>query len=346
MEKEALPHVMPYVLKEEFENGIGLYREIFKAAKEKKIKPDHIQAAIEYLSQLLGNVEERNPRSILVFYPELYSNQEYLIHHAVNTAILALLFYARLKKPHQETIEVSLAALLHDIGHALSNPDLINSPKVLTTEEKLPLTNHPHLGYELLKSLKLPDVVLQGILFHHEKFDETGYPTMLPASRIPDSAKTVALVDLYDNIASDRPYSKGKSPQETLRIMLSLSGSYFSPEQVARFVRIMWQPLCGSKPFLLPGMIVRTNFGEVAKVTHIFEDHILKPDIEILIDRKNKLLQKPLPIKMKNDLERTLTKIYDEDHSKVILEKIQEKLQSVQEPEFKIELITKDEKKS
>jgi putative two-component system response regulator len=105
------------------------------------------------------------------------------------------------------------------------------------------MKTHTEIGYAILKEPKDSTLAMaQDIaLYHHEKFDGTGYPKGLKGSQIPVSARIMAISDVYDALRSDRPYKKGFSHKETLKIMTKgdsrVNGGHFDPEILNVFLR-------------------------------------------------------------------------------------------------------------
>lgn len=119
------------------------------------------------------------------------------------------------------------SSILHDIGK-VGIPDTIllkNGP--LSSEEFEIMKTHPIIGYEALKraSENLGDnsflkMAMDIILYHHERWDGTGYPEGLKGEDIPLSARIVRLSDVYDALTSKRPYKEAYSHEEAINIMM------------------------------------------------------------------------------------------------------------------------------
>lgn len=73
------------------------------------------------------------------------------------------------------------------------------------------------------------------VLYHHEKWDGTGYPVGLKGKAIPISARIAALCDVYDSLRSERPYKAPYSHEQAVAIILAESGSHFDPKIVRAF---------------------------------------------------------------------------------------------------------------
>ena len=75
-------------------------------------------------------------------------------------------------------------------------------------------------------------------LYHHEKWNGTGYPFGLEGKEIPLLARIVAVVDVWDAVTSDRPYRKAMSNERAIDLIYSESGNHFEPEVVDAFLQL------------------------------------------------------------------------------------------------------------
>jgi HD-GYP domain-containing protein (c-di-GMP phosphodiesterase class II) len=127
-----------------------------------------------------------------------------------------------------ELEHLGMCGMLHDVGKIKVPSAILNKPGALTPHEMRVMQSHASEGRKLLMSNQQVTAAAVDVAFsHHERLDGRGYPRGLDAPRIPHFAKIVAVVDAYDAINSDRPYSKGKSSLEALRILFEASGSHF-----------------------------------------------------------------------------------------------------------------------
>jgi HD-GYP domain-containing protein (c-di-GMP phosphodiesterase class II) len=74
---------------------------------------------------------------------------------------------------------------------------------------------------------------------HHERFDGAGYPRGLRGKEIPLAARLFAVVDVWDALASDRPYRKAWSQEDALAHIRAQSGKHFDPEAVELFLKVI-----------------------------------------------------------------------------------------------------------
>lgn len=109
---------------------------------------------------------------------------------------------------------------LHDLGKVRIADSILNKPGPLTEAEMKEIRKHPYYGFAMLTearqlTLESKTIVLQ----HHERFDGSGYPRGLKGKEIHLYGRLCALVDVFDALTSDRPYRKGMSCFEALKLM-------------------------------------------------------------------------------------------------------------------------------
>jgi len=134
----------------------------------------------------------------------------------------------------QKAEDLLHAAPMHDIGKIGIADNILLKPGKLTTEEYKEMQKHPLIGAEIIGDcesdlLKMAKAVA---LYHHEKWDGTGYPYGLSAEQIPVEARIVALSDVFDALTSARPYKQAWSIEETLQYIHQQKGLHFEPRLV------------------------------------------------------------------------------------------------------------------
>ncbi len=137
------------------------------------------------------------------------------------------------------------AAPLHDIGKVGIPDAILLKPGKLTEQEFEIIKKHAVIGGTTLGCVKdkypQNEFIKMGIalaMFHHEKWDGTGYPEGLAGEEIPLSARIMALVDVYDALRSERPYKKPFPHGESCRIIREGRGTHFDPAVVDAFLSI------------------------------------------------------------------------------------------------------------
>ena len=131
----------------------------------------------------------------------------------------------------QKAEDLLHTAPMHDIGKIGIADSILLKPGKLTAEEYKEMQKHPLIGAEIIGDcesdlLKMAKAVA---LYHHEKWDGTGYPYGLSAEQIPVEARIVALSDVFDALTSARPYKQAWSIEDTLQYMRAQKGLHFEP---------------------------------------------------------------------------------------------------------------------
>ena len=111
---------------------------------------------------------------------------------------------------------LSISAILHDIGKIAVPEQILDKPGKLTDEEFDEVKKHPRAGTNIISAIPSYETIISGILYHHERWDGTGYPEGLKGEDIPLNARIICVADVYDALAADRPYRKAWSRQQAL----------------------------------------------------------------------------------------------------------------------------------
>ena len=116
---------------------------------------------------------------------------------------------------------LELAAPMHDTGKLGIPQAILRKPGPLDDQEWAVMKTHPRIGYDILSKSDAPvfRLAAEVALRHHEKWDGSGYPGGLSGQDIPESARIVALADVFDALSMKRPY---KEPWLIERIMTHL----------------------------------------------------------------------------------------------------------------------------
>ncbi|WP_302582973.1 HD domain-containing phosphohydrolase [Anaerostipes caccae] len=138
----------------------------------------------------------------------------------------------------QDSENAYFVALLHDIGK-IGIPDaVLKKQNRLTDKEYELMKKHPAIGADILKDIKMLDGLSNGTLYHHERFDGSGYPSGLKGDEIPLIARIISVADTYDAMTSTRCYRKGMGQETALAELKKQSGRQFDPKIVNQFLKI------------------------------------------------------------------------------------------------------------
>ena len=143
------------------------------------------------------------------------------LNHGLAVSNLAYAVAAELGQDEEFCYQMAIAGMLHDIGK-LKLTDYINGQEndPLLIEELKYVRMHSSLGYEELKDQGYSELVLQSVLYHHENYDGSGYPSNLRGDSIPLGARILRVCDVYAALSSDRPYRKAFDVSTVIELMI------------------------------------------------------------------------------------------------------------------------------
>ena len=143
------------------------------------------------------------------------------LNHGVVVSNLAYAVAVEMGLDEEFCYQMAIAGMLHDIGK-LKLTGYINGQErdPLLIEELKYVRMHSSLGYEELKDQGYSDIVLQSILYHHENYDGSGYPSNLSENSIPLGARILRVCDVYVALSSDRPYRKAFDVSTVIELMI------------------------------------------------------------------------------------------------------------------------------
>ena len=134
--------------------------------------------------------------------------------------------------------DLAHGVLLHDIGK-IGIPDaILLKPGALTPDEWKVMRTHPEIGKRLIEKIPFLHGAIPVVWCHHEKWDGNGYPRGLKGDEIPLNARIFSVVDAFDAMTFDRPYSQAIPFEAAITEIKRCAGSHFDPEVVESFMRV------------------------------------------------------------------------------------------------------------
>jgi putative two-component system response regulator len=163
--------------------------------------------------------------------------------HTERIGRTSALLAGELGLPEETVALVRRAAPLHDVGKLAISDAILLKPGRLTTEEFEVMKTHVIIGAEILARSRSPLVQMseQIALYHHERWDGTGYGSGLRGEEIPLAARIVAVADSFDALTHARPYKDPWPLPQAVAKIQSLAGEHFDP-RVAQAFEALDQP--------------------------------------------------------------------------------------------------------
>jgi len=158
--------------------------------------------------------------SVLLSLAEtIEAKDSYTRGHCQRLAQLGVQVGRRLDLDEGALIVLERAGYLHDIGKIAVPEAILLKPGPLDDEERRVMQRHPVVGAEICGPLRTFRGVIPPIRHHHEKLDGSGYPDGLRGQEISLEARIVGVVDVYDALASDRPYRPALPPASAFEVL-------------------------------------------------------------------------------------------------------------------------------
>ena len=167
------------------------------------------------------------------------AKDDYTGEHSVHVARNAALLAKELGWKDEQVYNIYYAGLLHDIGK-ISVPDaILHKPKSLDHDEWKIMKGHTTIGADILKDIRIVRMAGAVAMYHHERYDGTGYPLGLSAEDIPLEARIIAIADAYDAMSSNRVYRNKLSKEKILQELEKGRGTQFDPYLTDIFMNLV-----------------------------------------------------------------------------------------------------------
>jgi putative two-component system response regulator len=190
------------------------------------------QAYLETIDVLANTIESRDP---------------YTHGHVERVTAYAKCLAEELNWPEENLRSLEFGARLHDIGKIIVPDNILNKPGPLTIEEWVLMRQHTSAGAKILKGIRHLQVAVPFVLYHHERWDGSGYPKGLQGRNIPLEGRVLALADVYDALTTSRPYHPARPHHEVLRYLRIRAGTHFDPDLVEIFIQALERRGYGQK---------------------------------------------------------------------------------------------------
>lgn len=166
----------------------------------------------------------------------LKKHDEYTFIHTLNVAILSTALSEAIDLSRRVIHEVTLAALLHDVGKRAIPLDVLNKTGKFTDDEFRLVQMHPVEGARMLLATPgAPELAVIVAYEHHIRADLSGYPKVPRGWRLNLASRIVQVADVFDALRSHRPYRPALPLSEIVEIMRKDSGVFFDDDLLELF---------------------------------------------------------------------------------------------------------------
>ena len=182
------------------------------------------QAYLDTINVLANTIESRDPYT--------HGHVDRVVHYS---KVLA----NKLNWPLENMRMLEFGSRLHDIGKIFISDEILNKSVGLTPEEWNLVKQHPQKGAKILENITHLANAVPYVLYHHERWDGSGYPHHLSKREIPIEGRLLAITDVFDALTTDRPYHPRRKRQEVFDYLLSNAGILFDPDLVPIYIEAM-----------------------------------------------------------------------------------------------------------
>ncbi|MBL4937546.1 diguanylate cyclase [Clostridium sp. YIM B02515] len=221
--------------------------ELIKSADDalyraKFFNKNRVEAYHSILDELKEDIDDKNidlVTSIKTLISVINAKDRYTYGHVERVVIYSRLIADKLGLSEKDKKKLIYGAYMHDIGKINISEEILNKKMPLTKDEWEILKQHPVNGVEIIKPVESLMDISPLILHHHERYDGNGYPGKLKGEDIPYLARVLTVVDSYDAMTSNRPYSKSKTQEEAIVELKKCSGTQFDSSIADAFVEVI-----------------------------------------------------------------------------------------------------------
>ncbi len=212
--------------------------ELRKEQVEAKNGLERLEIIDRELNERLKKTYSKTVESLL---EAVNAKDSYTSSHSAEVAAYSMKILNELDMniPEQEKEYFHYVCTLHDIGKIGISENILTKTTSLTEQEMREIRKHPQIGADILAPIDFLKEYLPMVLYHHEKYDGSGYPEGKKAQEIPLQARILAVGDAYHAMRSDRPYRKAMSRQNAHNELKKGAGFHFDPEVVRAALKVL-----------------------------------------------------------------------------------------------------------
>lgn len=211
-----------------------LMQEIFET-KDEMLPFEALHSCVE---ELVGCVDtDINVMPLLLkMMPKEYTTH----HHSVNVAFFAAVLCKAINSTKKDTMDIAFSGLLHDIGKMRVDEWLLLKAGPLEEDEYKIMKRHSEDGIAILEQNGISnEKILNGVRYHHEKLDGTGYPKALLGKKIPKSARIIGMCDVFDALTTQRTFRTNYTSFEALLLMKREMNTQFDESFTDAFIQLL-----------------------------------------------------------------------------------------------------------
>ncbi|WP_416825179.1 HD-GYP domain-containing protein [Ectobacillus polymachus] len=209
--------------------------------KNKKItkQRDEILQQNIKIKEMNDAIQNSSTEIIQALAQAIEIRDRYTSGHCFRVSEMSCQIGEQLGLSQEELLYLKWSGILHDIGKLGMPEAIMNKPGKLTPEEFDVIKQHSAMGLQILSGISQASDIADGVYYHHERMDGSGYPEGIAGEDIPLQARIIAVSDVWDALTSKRSYRDSLSKEEALAIMEKGRGNHFDPHILDIFMKII-----------------------------------------------------------------------------------------------------------
>lgn len=168
-------------------------------------------------------------QALNVFTTFFDAKDKYTNGHSQRVAVYARKLAQKMKFSEEECQKIYYIAMMHDCGKCYIPDSILKKPAVLTKDEYEIIKTHTTKGAEMLKNFDAVENIREGALYHHERYDGSGYPSGKKGEDIPLIGRIICVADAFDAMTSKRCYRDRLSNEKIISEFEENKGKQFDP---------------------------------------------------------------------------------------------------------------------
>ncbi|HWQ88994.1 MAG TPA: HD domain-containing phosphohydrolase, partial [Desulfitobacteriaceae bacterium] len=219
--------------------------------------------------KLYMDLRENYLNTVEALVQALEAKDTYTSGHSSRVRNFAAAMAEEMNMSEEKMEFLKYASVLHDVGKIGVSEFILNKKEKLLDAEWESIRNHPVIGQEIIKKIKIMYDIGQVTRHHHERYDGKGYPDGLRGETIPLESRIIAVADTYDAMTSNRSYRNAKTHEEAVAELCRVAGTQLDPKLVEIFCKVASEELTTelSPDPVVSTVIVADNADRAPKVS-------------------------------------------------------------------------------
>jgi putative nucleotidyltransferase with HDIG domain len=191
-----------------------------------------------YLKKYIDHKNFKNSITVNII-KTLFNRSQREKEHSIRVSKLCKIIGEAINLSETDINLLKIAGYLHDIGKIVLEESLLNKVNSLTAQDWQEIRRHPITGFRILSSSDSTSKLAEYVLYHHERWNGSGYPNGLKGEEIPLISRIIAVTESYDEMVNEATYKKAMNKEIAINELLKNAGVQFDPDIVDVLINII-----------------------------------------------------------------------------------------------------------